>query len=103
MGIISERYDELEWANFKFGVYEHYKGGRYTAIMIVQHHDTRRPMVVYTSHEKGSINCRPLRGWAGAIQGGPNAQLHDPDGWLDEIHSPGYSGPRFRYVGPSMS
>lgn len=108
MGAISEKYDELEWANFKLGIYEHYRGGRYTALMIVQHHDTRRPMVVYASHERGSINCRPLRGWTGAATVTGGLWPHDPDGWLDEVdvHDPLKTGervPRFKYIGPSKS
>jgi hypothetical protein len=85
--------------DFNLGIYEHYRGGRYTALMLVQHHDTRQPMVVYVSHEKGSVNCRPLRGWYQE-----NGSLCiDTDGWLDEISSNSYSGPRFRYVGPATS
>ncbi len=114
MGAIAEKYDELEWANFKFGIYEHYRGGRYTALMIVQHHDTRRPMVVYVSHERGSINCRPLRGWSGPLYAEDDPRrlqdpaCHDPDGWLDPVEVPGVDGmvsrqPRFKYIGPSKS
>lgn len=114
MGAIAEKYDE-DWANFKFGIYEHYRGGRYTALMIVQHHDTRRPMVVYVSHERGSINCRPLRGWSGTLHAEDDPkrledpECHDPDGWLDEVDVPNGDGtdaarlPRFKYIGPSKS
>ncbi len=91
------------WApDFKLGVYEHYKGSRYTALMIVRHHDTGKPMVVYASHEKGTLNVRPLWGWHGSVAG----ELHDPDGWLDDVTGPtyepphGYRGPRFKYIGP---
>lgn len=106
MGAISRKYDELDISNFKLGIYEHYKGGRYTALMIVQHHDTRKPMVVYVSHERGSINCRPLRGWDGGEYAG---RLHDPDGWLDAVDVPNGDGtdtarlPRFKYIGPATS
>ena len=80
-------------SDFKFGVYEHYNGGRYTAFMLVRHHDTGQLMVVYVSHEKGTVNARPLRGWTN----------HDPDGFLDELRLPGREHevvPRFRYLGP---
>jgi hypothetical protein len=103
MGAITHS-DELDISNFKLGIWEHYKGGRYTALMIVQHHDTRKPMVVYCSHERGSINCRPLRGWHGAVSG---VLPHDPDGWLDDIPVTIPGGPstvpRFRYIGPAQS
>lgn len=98
--------DKRDIANFKFGIYEHYKGGRYTAFMILQHHDTRKPMVAYVSHEKGSANCRPLRGWYQEDGG----TCVDTDGWLDEVPytapGVGMTGervPRFRYVGPAQS
>jgi hypothetical protein len=113
MGAISAAYDDVDVANFKLGIYQHYKGGLYTALLIVQHHDTRRPMVVYVSHEKGSINCRPLRGWHGSPTGGhivEDPECHDPDGWLDEVEltepgvgKTGERGPRFRYIGPARS
>jgi hypothetical protein len=51
--------------------WRHYKGGLYTVLDIVEHHDTRREYVVYLSHEKGSHNLRPLHGFVG-----------DPDGWM---------------------
>ena len=50
-------------------VYEHYKGSRYTVLSLVTHHETRLPMVVYRSHERGTENCRPLHGWAGDSDG----------------------------------
>lgn len=89
-------------AEFKLGVWEHYKGGRYTVIMLVRHHDTGLPMVVYVSHEKGSINCRPLVGWRTDELGLP----HDEDGFLDELRLPDRPNdivPRFVYIGPAKS
>jgi hypothetical protein len=107
MGPSESEKDVQDVANFKFGIYEHYKGAKYTALMIVQHHDTRRPMVVYVSHERGSINCRPLRGWHRAPTASESMCV-DIDGWLDEVdvHDPLKTGervPRFRYIGPSKS
>lgn len=84
-----EQWEEGGPSDFKLGIYEHYKGGRYTAIMVVQHHGTRELMVVYVSHERGSVNARPLRGWDG-----------DTDGFLDDLPD---GRPRFRYVGPARS
>lgn len=108
MGAISDKYDEHDVANFRLGIYEHYKGPRYTALMIVQHHGTRKPMVVYVSHEKGSINCRPLRGWhvqRNIIDN--DGPYFDADGWLDDIPvtTPGGPStvPRFKYIGPAQS
>lgn len=93
-------------ADFKFGVYEHYKGGIYTAFMLVRHHDSGHPMVVYCSHETGNVCVRPLLGW---YPGNGNGPTSDSDGWLDEVtraivkdkvgRDIEYSGPRFRYLG----
>ena len=81
--------------NFKPGLYRHYKGGLYTAVAIVTHHETRQPMVLYVSHTYGGLNVRPLRGWAA-----------DRDGWADLIdpktgHTTGEAGDvrRFEYIG----
>jgi hypothetical protein len=74
--------------DFKFGVYKHYKGGLYTAFMLVTHHGTREPMVVYASHTYGTTDVRPLHGWRG-----------DSDGWADWM--PEHGQQRFEYVGPA--
>ena len=58
--------------DFKPGLYKHYRGGFYTALFLVAHHETREPMVIYTSHTYGGVNARPLHGWSG-----------DSDGWND--------------------
>lgn len=84
-------------AEFVPGLYRHYKGGLYTALAIVTHHETRRPMVLYVSLHYGAVQVRPLVGWAG-----------DADGWLDEIlvasptrecESAMMTVARFEYVG----
>ena len=62
-------------------IYLHYRGGLYTALTLVTHHDTRKPMVVYYSHEKKSVNCRPLEGWNPCQSSCPT----DLDGWLDMV------------------
>lgn len=92
---------EREAKEFKFGTYEHYKGGRYTAVSIVRHHGTGWPMVIYVSHGKGTVNARPLRGWHSAPppETSDDDLLHDPDGWLDHVHTESYNGQRFRYIG----
>jgi len=84
--------------DFKPGLYKHYRGGLYSAICLVTHHETRHPMVLYVSHTYGGMNVRPLRGWVG-----------DGDGWLDEVEvgaGPGESQPpyvkmvpRFEFIG----
>jgi hypothetical protein len=56
------------------GIYRHYKGGLYTALGVVFHHESRQPMVVYLSHERGTVSVRSLFGHSG-----------DPDGWNDII------------------
>lgn len=72
---------------FRPGVYRHYKGGLYTALFLVTHHETREPMVVYVSHEKGHMNCRPLNGWSS-----------DSDAWNDAVEHEGKWVPRFERI-----
>lgn len=75
------------------GLYEHHKGGRYTALALVTHHETRMPMVHYISHTYGGANVRPVVGWEG-----------DPDGWLDVMTgTDGETIQRFRHIGPLPS
>ena len=57
------------------GVYQHYKGGLYTVVATPRHHESRRPYVLYVSHEYGSLNVRPLEG-----------HPLDPDGFGDLIY-----------------
>jgi hypothetical protein len=45
---------------FRPGIYRHYKGGMYTALMLVKHHESRTPYVLYISHTYGGANVRPL-------------------------------------------
>jgi hypothetical protein len=73
-------------------LYEHYKGGRYSVLGLVTHHDTRMPMVKYVSHTYGGENVRPVVGWPG-----------DSDGWCDMVSTAGGKVPRFRYLGPLPS
>jgi hypothetical protein len=63
-----------EIAEFEPGLYRHYKGGLYSALGLIIHHETRLPMVRYVSHTYGGENVRPLIGWPG-----------DPDGWNDWV------------------
>jgi hypothetical protein len=58
----------------KTGLYRHYKGGFYTVIGVAFHYHTREPLVLYVSHDHGSLNVRPLRGTE-----------HDPDGFLTPV------------------
>jgi hypothetical protein len=78
-----------EIAEFRPGLYRHYKGGLYTALALVTHHEKRMPMVLYVSHTYGGANVRPLIGWIG-----------DPDGWNDFVTSEdGHNVRRFTLVG----
>jgi hypothetical protein len=75
-------------AHFEPGLYLHYKGGFYTALALVTHHEARMPMVLYVSHTYGGSNVRPLVGWEG-----------DPDGWNDWVEHGGKTVRRFKFVG----
>lgn len=79
-------------AEFRPGVYRHYKGGLYTAFALGRHHETGRTLVLYKSHERGTVNVRPLVGWP-----------DDPDGWTVPVVLEPKSGerhmvPRFSFV-----
>jgi hypothetical protein len=85
----------MDTGSFKFGTYRHYRGDLYTAIGLVTHHETREPMVLYVSHEKGCVNCRPLHGW----QYDPPGESQDPDGFCDCVTlDDGRLVPRFELV-----
>lgn len=79
--------------SFQSGVYVHYKGGIYTGISILRHHDHREPMVEYVSHTTGNRQVREYRQsdhWGHAV-----------DAWTDTVEWPLGSGtmvPRFQYV-----
>lgn len=77
----------MDAADFRVGLYQHYKGGLYTVLGIVLHHQTHLPMVRCWSHSHQSENVRPLVGWPG-----------DPDGWEDRVEVNGESVPRFYYI-----
>lgn len=68
------------------GVYEHYKGGRYTVLMVIKDStnarmtdDGKPDVVVYVSLTNGSVWCRDL------------AEFIEPVAWSD-----GSTRPRFR-------
>jgi len=89
-------------STFRPGLYEHYKGGRYLALMLVEHHETREPYVVYTSLGHGTVNIRP---WAKPGE----------DSWTDMVYfkdsieskccyqeitlDAGQKRPRFKFIG----
>ena len=82
-----------EVSDFKPGLYLHYRGGMYTALALVTHHENRQLYVLYMSHTYGGLNVRPLLGVEG-----------DKDGWLDEVEveiAPNYTDkvPRFKFIG----
>lgn len=67
---------------FKPGLYRHFKGGEYEALMIGRSSEARdQEFVVYKSLEKGTVWIRPL------------------SMFLEHVERDGYSGPRFMYLG----
>lgn len=72
-------------AQTRLGLHRHYKGGVYTAIAVVRHHESRQPMMLYVCHETGSLNVRSLYPHDG-----------DPDAWFSNATLPnGGVAPRF--------
>ncbi len=88
------------------GLWRHYKGGLYTVLGTVTHHETRKPMVLYISHTYGGANVRPVRGWEGDFECDSGC-CQDMDGWLDPVlvrasmsaNVPDETVTRFVYVG----
>ncbi len=86
-------------ADFKPGLYEHYKGGQYFALHLVRHHETDELFVVYVCPKHGTIS---IREWA----------TEGKDSWTDDVQKlvrhparcdPEYeSVPRFRYLRPAL-
>lgn len=93
--------------DFKPGIYTHYKGGMYTALMLVRHHETRELLVLYVSHKTGNIQVRELRQPEMADMGTVQLQPSRVDAWTDVVEwqvpmpdgSAATHGPRFVYVG----
>jgi hypothetical protein len=83
---------------FRTGVYRHYKGGKYTALALVTHHETRQPMVLYVSHTTGTLTVRPLRPMHEEIVGG-QSRFVDLDAWDDWVEYEGQRVRRFAYEG----
>jgi hypothetical protein len=80
--------NKTEEPTFRPGLYQHYKGPSYTALGIVEHHETHLPYVLYVSHTTGKVKFRPL-----------NPVLGDPDGWADWVEWEGKRVRRFAYLG----
>lgn len=86
--------------DFKPGIYTHYKGGMYTALMLVRHHETRELLVLYVSHKTGNISVREY-------SAGDADFTQTIDAWTDVVEwqvpmpdgSAATHGPRFVYVG----
>lgn len=92
---VEEREKAMNEISFRPGKYTHYKGGHYAALMLVRHHETREPMVVYVSEEKGNVQVRELR------QPSPRADGSWPhiDAWTDIVEWPdGVKRPRFLFA-----
>jgi len=93
------------WASegFEPGIFEHYKGGKYTAIAVAEMHESRWPFVVYYSHEKRTLNLRPLKPIAGEEQTVARraaAAADYEDAWLEPAvpNLGGYEVERFKPV-----
>lgn len=76
---------------FKPGVYEHFKGGLYRALVLAQHHhETNRKFVVYVSLQNGLIYTREYDHGASPW----NANVQKWLGLADEYATV----PRFRFL-----
>ena len=66
----------------KPGKYRHFKGGEYELIAVASHSETLEPMVVYR-----------------ALYGEMGLWVRPASMWSEHVDKPGYSGPRFQYIG----
>ena len=66
----------------RLGKYRHFKGNEYEVIGIARHSETDEAMVVY----------RPLYGEGGLW-------VRPASMWAEIVEKPGYTGPRFLYIG----
>ncbi len=68
--------------SFKPGMYKHFKGGMYEALLVGRSSEDReQEFVVYRSLEKGITWIRPIKMF------------------FEEVDRDGYKGPRFQWVG----
>lgn len=88
--------DRTNPENFKPGVYQHYKGDTYTAMLLVRHHETEELFVLYLSHDSKHGTPR-MREWA----------TPGKDSWTDNVafqeaaYGPtGEMIPRFKFIRP---
>ncbi len=84
--------------DFKPGLYEHYKGGRYIALHLVRHHESSELFVVYVSCSHGTVNIREYASpgkdsWCDIMY--RTYDLFDPEKLNDT--------PRFRYLGEALT
>ena len=65
------------------GRYRHFKGKEYQVLGVAVHSETLEPMVVYRAlYGEGGLWVRPASMWS------------------EQVERDGYSGPRFRWIGP---
>jgi hypothetical protein len=62
--------------DFRLGLYQHFKGGYYSAIMLATNSETEAPMVVYVSLADGTVWVRPLEMFTEEVV------------WPDEVRRP---------------
>ncbi len=67
----------------KPGKYRHFKGNEYQVLGIASHSETLEPMVVYR-----------------ALYGQQGLWVRPVSMWNETVHTDGYTGPRFQYIGP---
>lgn len=79
---------EVDGMTLAPGLYRHIgSGGFYTVFGLVRHHETGKAMVLYYSHGHGTLNTRPLHGFA-------TSRCSDPDGFANrfELYDNGFAG-----------
>jgi hypothetical protein len=73
-------------SELKPGIYRHYKGSLYEALMLARHSETEEDMVVYR-----------------ALYGGGGVWVRPYAMWTETVTVDGKTVPRFEYVGGTQS
>ena len=65
--------------SFRPGIYRHYKGGLYRALLLAQHSETGEECVIYMSLENGRVYARPYSSERQASWTDPMSRIETKD------------------------
>ena len=74
------------------GTYQHYKGNKMKVLGLAKHSETLEDYVYYEHEEEALPNGAPQEASPSKFWVRPASM------WFEEVDTPGYKGPRFRFV-----